>query len=83
MIAAINETHDPQLRSWVESANHEVTGFPIQNLPLGVFRRHDDRGYARVGASIGDQILDLSRCRADGLLDGLLSDCWKRVPHAC
>jgi fumarylacetoacetase len=30
----INETHDPNSRSWVESANDPGTDFPIQNLPL-------------------------------------------------
>jgi fumarylacetoacetase len=34
----IDATHDPALRSWVESANEEGTDFPIQNLPLGRFR---------------------------------------------
>lgn len=30
----INETHDPKLESWVESANDPETDFPIQNLPF-------------------------------------------------
>jgi hypothetical protein len=30
----INETHDPKLKSWVESANDPDTDFPIQNLPF-------------------------------------------------
>ena len=30
----INETHDPKLESWVESANDPETDFPIQSLPL-------------------------------------------------
>ena len=33
-----NETHDPSITSWVESANTADTDFPIQNLPFGVFR---------------------------------------------
>ena len=37
--ARIDETHDPTLRSWVESANDPATDFPIQNLPFGRFRR--------------------------------------------
>jgi len=55
---AINETHDPNARSWVESANQPGTDFPIQNLPLGVI----DRGKAMtcVGVRIGDHVLDLS-----------------------
>ena len=38
---AVNATHDPQLRSWVESAHAPGTDFPIQNLPFGVFKRRD------------------------------------------
>ncbi len=34
----LNETHSPQLRSWVASANEQDCDFPIQNLPVGVFR---------------------------------------------
>ena len=30
-MSALNETHDPGLRSWVESANDGRTDFPIQN----------------------------------------------------
>jgi fumarylacetoacetase len=50
-------THDPQLRSWVESANHPATDFPIQNLPYAMFERD---GEARLGVGIGGQILDLT-----------------------
>jgi len=53
----IDETHDQKRRSWVESANIAGCDFPIQNLPLGVFRT---RGGARrwIGIAIGDAILD-------------------------
>ena len=53
------------LRSWVASANDEVSDFPIQNLPYGVFR-HRER--TRIGVAIGDQILDLHACASHGLL---------------
>ena len=53
----MNETHDPALRSWVESAQGH-RDFPIQNLPLGVFRRNS-RGSGSVGVAIGNQIVDL------------------------
>ena len=36
---ALDRTHDPALRSWVESANRADTDFPLQNLPYGRFRR--------------------------------------------
>ena len=35
----IDATHDPALRSWVESANAPDSDFPVQNLPYGAFRR--------------------------------------------
>jgi fumarylacetoacetase len=70
MIYTIDETHDPQLRSWVESAHAPGTDFPIQNLPFGVFKRRDRDEAPRVGVAIGDQVLDISACLAAGLLDG-------------
>jgi fumarylacetoacetase len=67
----IDTTHDPNLRSWVESANQQNTDFPIQNLPFGVFRRRESTESSRIGVAIGDQILDLTRCREIGLLEEL------------
>src|SRR5688500_2129733 len=57
----IDDTHDPKLKSWVESANEPGCEFPIQNLPFGVFRDRKNRTQApRGGVAIGDQILDLA-----------------------
>jgi fumarylacetoacetase len=39
---AIDETHDPSLESWVESANDPETDFPIQNLPLCWFLKSEE-----------------------------------------
>jgi len=58
MNRSLNPTHDPALKSWLESANDEMCDFPIQNLPFGVFSA-DDRE-KRVGVAIGDIILDLA-----------------------
>ncbi len=60
MTHSINETHDPKLRSWVESANDPNTDFPIQNLPLGIFERSFVDEMPNIGVAIGDQVLDLS-----------------------
>jgi fumarylacetoacetase len=60
---SIDETHDPALDSWVESANDPATEFPIQNLPFGRFRRTGDTAALRIGVAIGDQILDLAAAR--------------------
>ncbi|HEU0176493.1 MAG TPA: fumarylacetoacetase [Blastocatellia bacterium] len=68
MSYSINETHDPNLRSWVESANDPNTDFPIQNLPFGLFDRIDSGFKRRVGIAIGDQVLDLVECCSAGLL---------------
>ena len=56
----LDETHDPALTSWVESANAPGCDFPIQNLPFGIFRRKGRKEPARGGVAIGDQILDLA-----------------------
>ena len=52
-------THDPALRSWVDSANAPGTDFAIQNLPYGRFRRRGSAEPWRIGVAIGDQVLDL------------------------
>ena len=44
-----------------------ATDFPIQNLPLGVFRRAPGEP-PRVGCAIGDAVLDLSACADASLL---------------
>ncbi len=60
---ATNATHAPALKSWVPSANVAGHDFPIQNLPLGRFRRRPAADGVpeplRVGVAIGDQVLDL------------------------
>lgn len=68
MTAEIDETHNPALGTWIPSADGHPD-FPIQNLPLGVFRRRAG-GPAAVGVAIGDQVLDLTGCREKGLIAG-------------
>ena len=67
MIPQIDETHDPNLKSWVASAN-SGSDFPIQNLPFGVFSVGGDT--PRGGVAIGDMILDLAKAAASGILTG-------------
>jgi fumarylacetoacetase len=57
-MSQLDATHDPALRSWVASAQHANSDFPIQNLPFGRFRLGDTAW--RIGVAIGDQVLDLS-----------------------
>lgn len=59
-MSALNETHNPALRSWVASANRQGTDFPIQNLPFAIFRRQGSAEAFRGGVAIGDQIVDLA-----------------------
>jgi fumarylacetoacetase len=63
----LDETHDPDAFSWIESANGH-TDFPLQNLPLGVFAPLDGR--PRGAVAIGDSILDLGALAQSGLLEG-------------
>jgi len=65
MSATLDETHDPALTSWVESAEDPRTDFPIQNLPFGRFRRAGETSW-NIGVAIGNQVLDL---RSAGLID--------------
>ncbi len=66
----INETHDINRRSWVESANTSTSDFPIQNLPYGVFKLCKSDQVFRVGVAIGDQILDLAALADMHLFEG-------------
>jgi len=63
----IDETHDPNRSSWVDTADGHPE-FPVQNLPLGIFS--EARGRPRPGAAIGDYIFDL----AGGVNAGLLPE---------
>jgi fumarylacetoacetase len=79
MNTTINQTHDPNLQSWVESANDPDSDFPIQNLPLGVFIRPGKDEMPGIGVAIGDQILNLSKAAerlwADSHFDELADAC--------
>ncbi len=64
----LDHTHAPTAKSWVDGADGHPD-FPLQNLPMGVFRR--DGGAPRIGVAIGDQVLDARAAVELGLLDGL------------
>jgi fumarylacetoacetase len=69
----VNDTHDPSLTSWIESANSPDADFPIQNLPFGVFSRKSD-SERRVGVAIGDQIVDIGESLSANLWSGKARD---------
>ncbi len=54
--AVTDQTNDPELKSWVDTA--QGSDFPIQNLPLGIFSVGNRRRHACV--AIGDFVLDLT-----------------------
>jgi fumarylacetoacetase len=63
----IDETHRPELGSWVVAANDPATDFPVQNLPFGVFSRPEGERAPRCGIAIGDSIVDVSAAAELGL----------------
>lgn len=67
----LDETHDPNLMSWIESANDPRTDFPIQNLPLC---RLTNLHQGRLCVRIGDEILDLVELEAAGLFRDIFED---------
>jgi len=59
------------LTSWVAGA--DGSGFPAEHLPYGVFAESagdTGRRSFRVGARIGDLVLDMARLAQDGLVEG-------------
>jgi fumarylacetoacetase len=64
------------LKCWLASANDPTSDFPIENLPYGAFRY---RGQTHIGIAIGDRILDLFACTANGLLARLPEE----IEYAC
>ncbi|MEO8336860.1 MAG: fumarylacetoacetase, partial [bacterium] len=71
MITPLDETHRADLTSWVSSAQSPNSDFPIQNLPLGIFRAENRSD--RPGVAIGDEVLDLVAVAEQGLFDDTLS----------
>src|SRR5690606_7729296 len=67
----LNETHDPSLRSWVESANVADNGFPIQNLPFATVRAGGPAENCRPGTGIGSKVPDLAALASANPFQGL------------
>jgi hypothetical protein len=62
----VTHPNDPALRSFIPV--NAASDFPIQNLPYGVFSTSASPT-PRVGAAIGDTVLDLSVLETEGLID--------------
>ena len=82
----INETHDPNLKSWIESANAPDTDFPIQNLPFCIIESYQHNCYVEPAVRIGEKFLRLKPCLNDGLFkdisDELSQDVLEKVIFA-
>ncbi len=65
---AIDETHDQNLKSWVESANDPKSDFPIQNLPFVMFD-DDSSSCSYIAVAIGDKVLNLHVLEEQGFFD--------------
>lgn len=70
----LNHTHDAVRRSWLESANTPGCDFPLQNLPLCIFRRRGGAEAWRGGVAIGDQIVDLAALHQKACLQDLAAE---------
>jgi fumarylacetoacetase len=68
----IDSTHDPALKSWVESANRTDSDFPIQNLPYATFARKGHKP-TRLGIAIGDMVLDVGAAFRIPSMDALMA----------
>ena len=68
MTYEINETHDPNLKSWVESANDPNTDFAIQNLPFCTYKNRFGANHNELGVRIGDQIIEFEVLTSGQLL---------------
>jgi fumarylacetoacetase len=66
MSLMIDDTHDLALASWVDTAQGHAN-FPVQNLPLVVFKPGD--GPVRLGTAIGEYVLDLGAAADLELID--------------
>lgn len=69
---ALDHTHNPAARSWVESANDPASHFPIQNLPFCAFSTFNDQWH-RTGVRIGDSIVDLYHLFDHGVFANLIA----------
>ncbi len=68
----MDATHDPNLTSWIESANRPDCDFPIQNLPYASFRKRGEE-QVRAGVAIGDMLLDATQALAVPSLNSVMA----------
>lgn len=66
-----DRSHDPSRATWIDGQSQKQSDFPIQNLPLGVFRESGEISEGSIGIRILDQVVDLKSLAEEGLLDSL------------
>ena len=66
-----DRSHDPNRSTWIDQIAQGQSDFPIQNLPLGVFREEGTDDEGTVGVRILDRVLDLQGIVELDLLDSL------------
>ena len=66
-----DRSHDPSRATWIDGQSRKQSDFPIQNLPLGVFRESGEISEGSIGIRILDQVVDLKSLAEEGLLDSL------------
>ncbi len=59
-------TLNPDLKSWLSSANDPATDFPLQNLPLCSFA--GEQGRPTIGIAVGDCVVDVDMLMHAGAL---------------
>ena len=76
MPCKINDTHNPDLQSWIESANDPESDFPIQNLPWCIYLDTSPTGGspAGIGVRLGDMIVAIEPLIDAHLLCGIGSE---------
>lgn len=78
----IDETHDQNLKSWVESANDPKNDFPIQNLPWCQVFLDDEDQCVVTAVRIGNSLVLVDVLAHVGLLDEAKSDEFSAI-EAC
>lgn len=73
-------TLNPNLKSWVESANDAGSDFPIQNLPACRFMNAEE--VESIGVAIGDQVLDVDMLFHAGVFEEVKGESTERLHEA-
>ena len=79
----LDRSHDPSRGTWLEGDSQKNSDFPIQNLPLGVFREPGTSIEGSIGVRVLDQVLNLKSMAEQGMFDSLSTDIQDAVSSVC